>query len=49
MIGMVEADISLHFPRHFLGGWHGFAVVSDKGLTRCAWFSIYVYSIGIIS
>ena len=33
MIDVVEADISLRFPRHFLGGWHGFAVVSDRGLS----------------
>jgi hypothetical protein len=38
VIDVVEADISLHFSRHFLGGWHGFAIVSDRGLTRRAWF-----------
>ena len=33
MIDVVEADIIVHFSRHFLGGWHGFAVVSDRGLS----------------
>ena len=34
VIDVVEADISLHFSRHFLGGWHGFAVVSDRAADK---------------
>ena len=34
VIDVVEADISLHFSHHFLGGWHGFAVVSDRAADK---------------
>ena len=43
VIDVVEADISSRFPRHFLGGWHGFAIVSDKGgLTKYVCGLIYI-------
>ena len=45
VIDVVEADISSCFSHHFLGGWHCFAVVSGRGLTRRACFPQYIFTI----
>ncbi len=34
VIDVVEADISSCFSHHFLGGWHGFAIVSDRAADK---------------
>ena len=45
VIDVVEADIIVLFSHHFPWGWHGFAIVSGRGLTSVCGFSHHIFTV----